>query len=372
MDIGIIGSRGYPLVYSGYETLVSELAPALAARGHRVTVYCHSSRFAERPKELNGVQLEYVNGASGKNLNQLSHSALSTFRARKNDHSVILFVNVANGPFVGLLRLLGIPTAINVDGLEWDRPKWSRLGREFFAKAARIAARTATTVITDADEMRAVYERRFGTPSTVIAYGAPTGIVPDLSTLDDWDLEAGKYVVVMGRLIKDNNGDLIAREFVRSRSEYRLVILGDVPYKRDPFAESIRREFEDADVTFTGYVSEPGRVEALLQNSAAYIHGHEFGGTNPSLVWAMASGCRILALDTPFSREVLLNGACGELFTKSPDSLASILRGLADTDVAARAMAEAARHRALTHYSWDRIVDQYEECLHMTEAKVAT
>lgn len=363
MHVGIIGSRGFPLVYSGYETLVAALAPALARRGHTVTVYCHRAAFDIRPPEVDGVRLVYAPGLRGKNVAQLSHSAGATIHALLTRPDVVLFVNVANGPFAGLLSSCGIPSVVNVDGVEWDRPKWSPLGQRYFRWAATVTARWATCLITDAREMRTIYERSFLRDSMVIAYGAPVGLIPDWDALSRRSLERGGYYLVMGRLIPDNNGELIASEFVRSKSTRKLVILGDVPYAGDPYAERIRKMFASTEVVFTGYVSDQNEVQALLEGCAGYLHGHEFGGTNPSLVWAMGAGCRILALDTRFSREVLEDGRCGGLFTKDCGSLAALIQRMDAGGVGWDALTTSAVERARRSYSWDSIVMEYERVL---------
>jgi glycosyltransferase involved in cell wall biosynthesis len=363
LRVGIIGSRGFPLVYSGYESLVAELAPALARLGHDVTVYCHRGAFRERPHMVAGVRLVYVGGLRGKNVAQLSHSALASAHAMASRPDVVLFVNVANGPLAGLLAVVGIPTVVNVDGVEWRRPKWSGLGQKYFRWAASVAARQATELVSDAAEMRALYLELFARDSAMIAYGAPEGVTPDWGALARRNLRRGSYFLVMGRLIPDNNGDLIASEFVRSGSSRRLVILGDVPYVGDPYAEAIRRTFASSDVLFTGYVSDPNEVQALLEGCAGYLHGHEFGGTNPSLVWAMSAGCRILALDTRFAREVLQDDRCGAFFTKEPGSLASLIRRLEADEAGWEHRVAGARKRAATTYSWARIIREYESVL---------
>lgn len=363
MRIGIIGSRGFPLVYSGYETLVTALAPALVQRGHDVTVYCHRSSFRERPPIVDGVRLVYVAGLAGKNVAQLSHSALATLHALSVRPDVVLIVNVANGPFAGLLSVVGVPTLVNVDGIEWLRPKWSRAGQRYFRWAATVAARQAWGLITDAAEMQALYRRLFERDSAMIAYGAPEDLVPDKRALARRGLTPDGYYLVLGRLIPDNNGMLIAAEFARSVPGRKLVIVGDVPYAGDPYAEGIRRTFSSADVVFTGYITDQSEIQALLEGCAGYLHGHEFGGTNPSLVWAMSAGCRILALDTPFSREVLDGDSCGAFFSKEPGSLALLMHQLEVGDPAWEARRTRARERASSHYSWERIVTRYESVL---------
>lgn len=141
MKIAIIGSRGYPYVYSGYETFIAEVAPRLVQKGVEVHVYCHKYLFKEKPKTVNGIYLHYISTAKSKSLGQWSNSFLSTVHALGCGYNVVLFVNAANGIFGPITRLFGIKTAINVDGLEWLRPKWKGLGARVFYMAAKMATR---------------------------------------------------------------------------------------------------------------------------------------------------------------------------------------------------------------------------------------
>jgi glycosyltransferase involved in cell wall biosynthesis len=361
MRIAIIGSRGFPHVYSGYETLVAELAPRLVAKGHDVLVYCHAPLFPARPARVRGVRLAYVPAIESKSLGTLSNGFLSTLDAVRRRPDVILYVNAANGFFGPLTRCLGIPSAINVDGLEWLRPKWKGLGARVFRAAAWMATRTMDRVITDADAMAAVYREEFGAASDVIAYGAyPRGSAqPRL--IEAFGLEPQGYYLVVGRLIPDNNADLIVKGFERCRSKRRLVIVGDVPY-RDRYAEGVRAT-KDPRVLFTGYVKDPALLAELYCHAYAYLHGHEFGGTNPTLLKALGFGCCILALDTVFSREVLRGDTHGIPFGKSPEALAACLDGVDLDEARVAAFRGRARSRIQERYTWDRVADEYEACL---------
>jgi len=169
MRIAIIGSRGYPYVYSGYETFVKELVERLVKRDYDITVYCHKNLFKSFPKQVNGVNLVYISTIEKKSLSQLVHSIQSITHACFRDFDIILVVNSANGPFGLITRLFGKKTAINVDGLEWLRPKWKGLGAKYFYWASRMATRLYDVIITDSDEVQKFYEHEFNSRWTVIA-----------------------------------------------------------------------------------------------------------------------------------------------------------------------------------------------------------
>jgi glycosyltransferase involved in cell wall biosynthesis len=359
VKIAIIGSRGYPYVYSGYETFVSEVAPRLAKQNIEVHVYCHKPLFTAKPKEVNGIRLHYIPSIKSKSLSQWSNSFLSTCHALTMGYDVILYVNSANGLFGPLTKIFRQKTAINVDGLEWLRPKWKGLGAKVFYFTSKMATRWMDRIITDAEAMREVYLNEFKTESTVIAYGANIRYSKQPELIQKWKLKPKDYYLIVGRLIPDNNALLIIEEFVRSNTSKKLVIVGDVPYK-DAYAEQVKN-ITDERIVFTGYVNGSDELAELYHGCFAYFHGHEFGGTNPTLLKALAYGCAILALDTKFSREVLANGEYGMFFTKDAGNLCSCLHVLEENGCHLEQFRDKSRKRIEAQYTWEKITTQYAE-----------
>lgn len=361
MKIAIIGSRGYPYVYSGYETFVSEVAPRLVQMNNEVHVYCHKSLFKSKPIEHNGVRLHYIPVVRSKTLSQWSNSFLSTCHALGSNYDVILYVNSANGIFGVITKVFRKKTAINVDGLEWLRPKWKGLGARIFYFSSRMATKWMDQIITDAEAMRKVYLSEFHTDSVVIAYGANIRYSKQPELIKKWNLTVGDYYLIVGRLIPDNNALLIIEEFVKTSTKKKLVIVGDVPYT-DEYATSIKK-VSDERIVFTGYVNGSEELAELYHNCFAYFHGHEYGGTNPTLLKALAYGCAIMALDTVFSREVLDNGKYGMFFSKENQNLGELIEKVeSDTSLIERYQANS-RNRIIENYSWEKITHQYFEVL---------
>ena len=358
MRISIIGTRGYPYVYSGYETLVSELVPRLVARGHEVTVYCHRGLFNSFPSFVNGVRLRYMFSVKSKILSQFTNSFLSTLDSLFRNYDAVLYVNSANGPLGFLTRFARTRTAINVDGLEWLRPKWKGLGAKYFYFASRLATKHFDAVVTDSNCMAEIYQKEFGAPSTVIAYGASLAVSKDPTLLRSYGVSPNEYYLVVGRMIPDNNAAIIAQGFSQSKTKRKLVIVGDVPYT-DAYADALRQT-KDPRVVFTGYIRDQEVLRELYCNSYAYIHGHEFGGTNPTLLLALASGCCVLAMDTVFNREVLNGEEYGIFFQKDPNEITRLIDRV-DNDVSiVDVFRSKARRRITERYTWERITDQYE------------
>ncbi|MBI2283793.1 MAG: DUF1972 domain-containing protein [Bacteroidetes bacterium] len=357
MTVAIIGSRGYPYVYSGYETFVKELAERLVQRGIRVRVYCHKNLFTSYPANVNGIELVYIPTIETKSLSQLIHSFFSMVHACTRSTDVILAVNAANGPWGLIARLFGKPTCINVDGMEWLRPKWKGLGARYFRFSAWLATKWYDRIITDAEEMRRVYLEEFKTDSTVIAYGANIRYPQNPSLLDQFQLKTGEYYLIVGRMIPDNNADLLVSGFLEAHSGKKLVIVGDVPYK-DPYADNLKARANDQ-VIFLGYITNSELLAELYHHCFAYLHGHEFGGTNPTMLKAMAYGCAILALDTRFNQEMLSGGSYGLFFQKNSQSIAQLMQKIENQESIVTDLRTIARNGLTAKYHWDTITDAY-------------
>ena len=359
LKISIIGSRGYPYVYSGYETLIKELSERLVARGCEVTVYCHRNLFNKKPALVKGIKLVYVPTIESKSLSQLIHSFLSMCHAATSNADVIFAVNAANGPFGLISKIFRKPTAINVDGLEWLRPKWKGLGAKYFKIAARLSTILFDQIINDSDEMRKVYLNMFKKDSVVIAYGATVIKSEELSLIKQWPITPKEYYLVVGRMIPDNNADIIVKGFLASNSTKKMVVVGDVFY-RDNYADKLKA-LKDKRLIFTGYVNDSDVLAALYHHSYMYVHGHEFGGTNPTMIKAMAYGCGILALNTVFNKEMLNNDSYGIYFDKNQEAVRRQINYADQHPMEIRQLRQKSQLGITDKYNWDCITDQYLE-----------
>ncbi len=354
LRIAIIGSRGYPYVYSGYETLVKELAERLVKSGNEVTVYCHRKLFNKRPKKVNEINLVYTPSVHSKVFSQLYNSFFSFVHVCFSKNDVVLVVNSANGPFGLLTKFFGKKTCINVDGLEWLRPKWRGLGSVYFRFASKLATLFFDEIITDSFEMNKIYRNKFGKKSTVIAYGSTMKVKKKSKVLQKFSLQKKQYYLIVGRLIPDNNSSLIIEGFLKSNSKKSIVIVGDVPYN-DNYTNNIKL-LSSKKVVFTRYVNDQIDLTALYDNCFGYIHGHEFGGTNPTMINALDLNCQILALDTVFNRE-MLESKKTVLFNKN-----SISKKIDEFENKYEELIKTNNSYTLPKkYNWDFISDQYLE-----------
>ena len=357
MKIAILGTRGIPSGYSGYEQFAEELGVRLIERGHDVTVYCRAPLFRDRPPTYRGIRLVYLPSVETRSLSTYSAMAIASLHASFRDYDVIVACNVATSPFCLLPKLGGKRIVINVDGLEWLRPKWGGLARRLFKLSARLSKHVADVLVTDAEAMRQRYAEEFGAESVFIAYGASIGVSEHPEVLDTYGLSARNYLLTASRLVPDNNPDLIIEAFSGVRTDMVLAMAGGVPYA-SPFVERLKHAAGER-VKLLGHIDDADRIKELHCNAYAYVHGHEFGGTNPALLKALGFGNCVLALDTPFNREVLVGGY-GVLFKKDVNDLREHLQAIVDQPERQAAMARRAPDRIREAYTWERITDQYE------------
>jgi glycosyltransferase involved in cell wall biosynthesis len=359
MKLAIIGSRGYPYVYSGYETFVRELGERLADYGIQVTVYCHRNLFKEKPVEVNGIRLVYLPTIERKNLSQFLHSFQSILHACLSGADVILAVNVANAPLGIFTKIFRRKSFINVDGLEWLRPKWKGLGAKYFYFCARFASLFFDRVITDSARMQHIYREEFNIDSVMIAYGANKNFRKDDNAHLEFGVDRDEYYLVVGRIIPDNNLGLIIKEFCKSKTNKKLVVVGDVP-RDDCYSRELKRN-TDKRLVFTGYIRKPQLLTELYLNSFMYLHGHEFGGTNPGLLEALGCGCAVAALDTQFTREMLKDGDFGMFFSKDEGNLKKLIESSELNLPEIIGLRAKAYKRIDEQYSWEKVVGQYIE-----------
>jgi glycosyltransferase involved in cell wall biosynthesis len=358
LRIAILGSRGFPYTYSGYEVFIGELAPRLVNRGHEVIVYCRSALFRKRPESYQGVQLIYLPSIETKVLGTPTHTLVSMCDVLFRGVDVIFVVNLVNAFHCILPRLMGKTVAINVDGLDWKRDKWGKFGKSYFYMNAKFVGRICPKgVVTDAQEMRRIYLNDFHTPNVCIAYGANLATSADPTIVRKYGLEPFQYYLVLSRLVPENNADLIVRAFERVRTSRVLAIAGHENY-RSAFVDRLRQT-SDQRVRFIGHVGSADDVEELHCNAYGYIHGHSLGGTNPALLTALGCGNCVLALRTPFNMEVLQR--YGILFERDPSDLAAKLQHIEDHPEVAAQYRSCAAERIRDAYTWERITDQYEE-----------
>jgi glycosyltransferase involved in cell wall biosynthesis len=355
----ILGTRGIPARYGGFETFAEELSTRLTRRGHSVTVYGrerHSSR------EFRGVHLQYLPTARHKYLDTIAHTLLSTghlalgrLAGRKQD--AVLYCNAANAVFTWIPRVAGMPVALNVDGLERNRKKWNRAAKAWYRLSEWLATWMPNVVVTDARSIAEYYQTRYGRSSEMIPYGAETGAVTTAAVLERLGLERRRYFLYVSRMEPENNALLVREAFEKLETPLKLALIGDAPYAADYIRQV--RETKDPRVVMPGAIYGEGYRE-LGSHCFAYVHATEVGGTHPALIEAMGRGALTLYLNNAENSEVA--GGAGLAFTR--DNLAAVMRSVLTMPEEEREVwRQRAVERVKSRYSWDAVTDAYEKLL---------
>ena len=360
MKLAILGSRGFPSTYGGYETLVRYLARDWTQRGHDVTVYCRTRDDGRSSWRTEDVRCIWTPGRDSKSLSTLSFGATSHVDAAIRGYDAVLVLNIANGFFLPLLRARGVPTVVNTDGVEWERGKWGQVARRVFYRGAALTARFADGLVADSEAIARLWEREFSVSSTFIPYGAPVINDAGDTRVTALGLTPGAYVLVVARLIPENNVELILDALELMPKRVPAVIVGSSNYD-SPLENRLRALDHRGRIRWLGHVSDQGLLVQLWSNSGAYVHGHSVGGTNPGLLQALGAGAPTLALDTEFNREVIRHD--DQMFTATPDDLADRMSELLGNPAIQRALADRGRAIVAERYSWDDVCVAYLDAL---------
>jgi glycosyltransferase involved in cell wall biosynthesis len=358
MRLAMLGTRGVPASYSGFETCVEQVGKRLASRGHRVLVYCRTGQPGAAGAEYLGMERVVLPAIKTKGLETLTHSALSTAHAliRDRPDAVVIF-GVGNAVFARAFRMANIPVAINVDGADWARRKWGALGRRYLRWSEGAATRTANAVIADSKVVGDYYEREYQRGSTFIPYGAEVPPALGTETLQSFGLKPRGYFLAVGRFVPENGLHHLIAAYAKVSPSLPFVVVGDAPYSED-YKRQLKK-IAPPNVIFTGYQFGAAYHE-LSANAFAFLFGAEVGGTHPVLVEQLAHGNCVIARWTESNAEVASDAAImfRDPESELPAAIESLLR---DPDLVNR-MRERARGRAQA-YSWDRITDEYEQLL---------
>jgi len=366
VKIAILGTRGIPARYGGFETLAEQLSARLAARGHEVTVYCR--RPFTKPDDVvaPGVRRVILPTISSKHFDTAFHTLLSLIHVSFTGADVVFICNVANGPIAWIPRLAGKPTALNVDGFDRKRRKWNLIGRSSLYLCELFSAFTPTRVVTDSHIMEDYYWRRYRRRSTFIAYGSEVpangaGGPPAARVLD---LPAGRFILYVSRLEPENNPELLLDAYRRVQTDWPLVIVGGNAYDT-AYVERLKSLADDR-VIFLGPVYGNGYWQ-LLRDAGIYVFACEVGGVHPALIEAMAAQKPVLYLDTQENRETAGDG--GVPFRADCVNLAGgISRLLADANLREE-LGRKAQERAAKMFGWEETTQKYEVLFSQLVAK---
>jgi glycosyltransferase involved in cell wall biosynthesis len=359
MNIALLGTRGIPASYSGFETCVEQLGRRLVERGHRVTVYCRSHHIHYEGSHYLGMRLVKLPTIANKYLDTIVHSLFSSLHALTQGYDVALYFIAGNSPVTWIPRLVGTRTVLNVDGLDWRREKWPFLAKKYLQFAEYLATFLPTTYITDSMHVQRSYEERFHSKPAYIPYGSDVEVLSSQETLKQFGLEPRKYVLFVGRLVPENCAQHLVAAFREMDTDLKCVIVGDAAYAEQYKASLRELAGNDERIIFTGYVFGKGYQE-LGSHAYMFVESSGVGGTHPALVEAMAFGNCVIVHDTPENLETIgeagfaYNGRLG-----APD-LRRVLEQLLHDPTTVEAYRLKSRQRAQSVYSWEAVTDSYE------------
>lgn len=360
MKIAIIGVKGVPVIYSGFETLAEELSTRLVKdKDFDVTVYCRSPYIKKGANEYKGVNLIVLPTIKTKNFETIIHSLISTVHAcffRKFD--VIYYIGVGNALFTIFPRLIGIKTIINVDGFDWKREKWGSLAKSYLKLSSHMAMYFPNAVVTDSLAMKDYYQKQHKKKYYYIPYGYMDNFSGKNSSavLKKYKLNKNKYFVWVGRIVPENHLEDLLSAYVKLNTDLKCVVIGDNFY-HDSYTRRISEFKKNKNIIFTGFLNRE-KHSVLVKNAFAYIETKRSGGTHPSLVEAMGFGSLIISNDNITNRQLLGSNA---LYYSSDTDLHKRLEQMVSDDFKDKiALYESmVKKKAEEYFSWAKVV---EEC----------
>lgn len=361
MHIGFIGARGIPHGYCSTEQIALNVGTRLVQRGHQFTVYCRKHLYEDRKPEYRGVRRVFIPTNEHKIFGQVIHSSLSGFHAIAQHYDIIHVQCLTNALQALIPWMAGKRVICNVDGQEWENPKWPKRPREaYFGLAARAAMRISREIITDAQGMYDIYMQRHNRPSTIIEYGADIVTPQKPERVESLGLKPKQYYLIAARLVPSNQIAILVDAFKKSGSDKVLAIAGG-GHNNSDYYQKMKENAGDR-VIFLGLVSDQALMDELYANAFAYLHGPYLGGVNSALLRPLGAGCPAIAYNSVFNREVFVmpdGNLCGIPWEQEADIIAGIHQLENNPSEAARLSRDSVR-QIRAYFTWDLVADQYE------------
>jgi glycosyltransferase involved in cell wall biosynthesis len=355
----MLGTRGVPASYSGFETCVEELGWRLVRRGQRVTVYCRTHHISYDRPTYRGMRLVKLPTLANKYFDTLLHSFLSSLHALGQGFDIGLYFIAGNSPVSWIPRLTGTRTILNVDGLDWKREKWPPAAKFYIKTAEYLATRLPNRFLTDSRAVQAYYEDRYGRRPPYIPYGSEVDPEPPGETLARFGLEPRRYILFVGRLVPENCAHHLVEAFRRLDTRMKCVIVGDAPYADDYIRRLRDSARDDGRIVFTGYLFGRGYRE-LGSSAEIFVETSGVGGTHPALLEAMALGNCVVVNGTQENLETIGDAGLSYSGAGGSDDLRRVLRQLLCDRDRIQVLRRLALDRARKRFQWESITDAYE------------
>ena len=360
LNIALLGTRGIPASYSGFETCVEQLGQRLVERGHKVTVYCRSHHITYAQPYYKGMRLVKHGTIPNKYLDTIVHSFISSLHALTQHYDIALYFIAGNSPATWIPRIVGTKTILNVDGLDWKREKWPSIAKKYIQFAEYLATKLPNLYITDSEVVQNYYNKRYKSTPPYIPYGSDVEILPPGETLAKYDLESGKYILFVGRLVPENCAHHLIEAFKLLDTDLKCVIVGDAVYA-DEYINSLKvRAAGDSRIIFTGYVFGKGYNE-LGSNANIFVETSGVGGTHPALTEAMGFGNCVIVHNTPENLETIGDAGFSYDGKIGAEDLLKVLKIVLSRKEILNDYRSHAKTRAKLKFSWDIVTDEYEK-----------
>lgn len=357
MKIAMIGTRGIPASYGGFETCAQELGARLVERGHAVTVYCRAHHITYNEPYYRGIRLVKLPAIANKYLDTITHTTVSSIHALGQNYDVVLMFIAGNSPISFVPRLAGQQVVLNVDGLDWKRQKWPPLAKKYIQFAEWLATKMPNRVVTDSRRVQEYYRERWNAETAYIAYGADVVCEPPGKFMQQFSLEPRKYILFVGRLVPENCVHHLVEAFKHLNTAMPCVIVGDAPYATE-YIQQLRAS-AGKNVIFTGYLYGDGYRE-LSSHPYAFVETSEVGGTHPALLEAMAFGNVVVTNDTRENLETVADAGIPYHGKHGAGHLTTVLQELINNPQRAEEYRCRAQERVRKHFTWDAITTEYE------------
>jgi len=353
LKIAILGTRGVPNNYGGFEHIAGHLSRGLVQKGHEVTVY-NSSKHPYRENQWHGVHIrhcfdpEFLIGTAGQFLYDLN----CILDARKRNYDIILMLGYTSSSIWGSLYPKDAIIITNMDGMEWKRSKYARPVKSFLRFAEKLAVQSSRFHIADSPVIKEYLDKKYNVNSKYIAYGAGLYPVANENLLNEYGLYKYQYFLLMARMEPENNIEMILDGYSLTNSKTRFVVIGNTSSR---FGKSLVEKYRnDSRIVFLGALFNEIKVQTLTTFCKLYFHGHSVGGTNPSLLDAMAAKAPIAVHNNVFNNAIVKGNA---LQFKSPTDVFNLINA---NHYSNEAYIKYNYATIADDYTWEKIVNQYE------------
>lgn len=361
MKIAIIGIRGVPFIYSGFEAFAEQFAQKFSQRGHKITVYCRSNYFPKKNSTYKKISLVYLPSLKTKLFETIIHSFFATIHACfLCKYDIIYYLGVGNTIYSFIPKLFSVKTVVNIDGLDWKRQKWGKTAKAFLYFSEFLSSFLPSKTITDSAFIQNYFLKKYRKKIEFIPYGFFRSSKDNKLLLKKYHLIKNKYFVWVGRIVPDNHLEEVIIAFNSIKSDFKLAIIGDDLYESSYRKYIYKIAYNNPNIIFTGFIAHEDCV-FLMRESFGYIETKRSGGTHPSLIDALASKTLIISNSHPANKSIIGNAGFYYQLKNNTTNLEQVIKKLLADKPLTDNKPQLTKNVTLYQYSWKKIINQYEK-----------